>query len=98
MFNNLNNLNAENIVLLNQIALGKSALPLRFTEWLTEELSKRFNANFIIEKNTRADYDGYGIRVINANIKVEEAPIQEDNKSYAEDLARCARQMSPIER
>lgn len=28
----------------------------------------------------------------------EEAPIQEDDKSYAEDLARCARQMSPIER
>ncbi len=28
----------------------------------------------------------------------EEAPIQEDNKSYADDLARCARQMSPIER
>lgn len=28
----------------------------------------------------------------------EETPIQEDNKSYAEDLARCARQMSPIER
>lgn len=27
-----------------------------------------------------------------------EAPIQEDDKSYAEDLARCARQMSPIER
>ena len=26
----------------------------------------------------------------------EEAPIQEDDKSYAEDLARCARQMSPI--
>lgn len=98
MFNNLNNFNAENIVLPNQIALGKSALPLRFTEWLKEELSKRFNANFIIEKNTRADYDGYGIKVINANIKVEEAPIQEDNKSYAEDLARCARQMSPIER
>ena len=98
MFNNLNNFNAENIVLPNQIALGKSALPLRFTEWLKEELSKRFNANFIIEKNTRADYDGYGIRVINANIKVEEAPIQEDNKSYAEDLARCARQISPIER
>lgn len=28
----------------------------------------------------------------------EEAPIQEDDKSYIEDLARCARQMSPIER
>lgn len=28
----------------------------------------------------------------------EEAPIQEDDKSYAKDLARCARQMSPIER
>ena len=98
MFNNLNSFNAENIVLPNQIALGKSALPLRFVEWLKEELSKRFNANFIIEKNTRADYDGYGIRVINANIKVKEAPIQEDDKSYAEDLARCARQMSPIER
>lgn len=28
----------------------------------------------------------------------EESPIQEDDKSYAEDLARCARQMSPIER
>lgn len=98
MFNNLNNFNAENIVLPNQIALGKAALPLRFTEWLKEELSKRFNANFIIEKNTRTDYDGYGIKVINANIKIEEAPIQEDDKSYAEDLARCARQMSPIER
>lgn len=98
MFNNLNSFNAENIVLPNQIALGKSALPLRFVEWLKEELSKRFNANFIIEKNTRADYDGYGIRVINANIKVKEAPIQEDDKSYAKDLARCARQMSPIER
>lgn len=98
MFNNLNSFNAENIVLPNQIALGKSALPLRFVEWLKEELNKRFNANFIIEKNTRADYDGYGIRVINANIKVKESPIQEDNKSYAEDLARCARQMSPIER
>ena len=98
MFNNLNNFNAENIVLPNQIALGKSALPLRFVKWLKEELSKRFNANFIIEKNTRADYDGYGIRVVNANIKVKEAPIQEDDKSYAEDLARCARQMSPIER
>lgn len=28
----------------------------------------------------------------------EEAPIQEDDKSYSGDLARCARQMSPIER
>lgn len=28
----------------------------------------------------------------------EESTIQEDDKSYAEDLARCARQMSPIER
>lgn len=28
----------------------------------------------------------------------EETPIQEDDKSYAEDLAKCARQMSPIER
>lgn len=28
----------------------------------------------------------------------KESPIQEDDKSYAEDLARCARQMSPIER
>ena len=28
----------------------------------------------------------------------EETPIQEDDKSYAKDLARCARQMSPIER
>lgn len=98
MFNNLNSFNAENIVLPNQIALGKAALPLRFAEWLKKELSERFNANFIIEKNTRADYDGYGIRVVNANIKVKEAPIQEDDKSYAEDLARCARQMSPIER
>lgn len=32
------------------------------------------------------------------DIDSKETPIQEDNKSYAEDLARCARQMSPIER
>ena len=30
--------------------------------------------------------------------QLKEAPIQEDDKSYAKDLARCARQMSPIER
>ena len=67
------------------------------------------NGEPLVVYPTRDAYKGSDFSVFNTNIEnresaiyttdsKEEAPVQEDNKSYAEDLARCARQMSPIER
>lgn len=44
-----------------EMALGKSALPLRFAEWLQKELKERFGINTAIIKNKNAGYNGYGI-------------------------------------
>jgi len=43
------------------IATGKSALPLRFAEWLASELTDKLNITGEIRKNTTEGYDGYGI-------------------------------------
>lgn len=51
-------------------------------------------SNVIFSKNWTDHWN----EVKSTKEQLKEAPIQEDNKSYAEDLARCARQMSPIER
>lgn len=51
-------------------------------------------SNVIFSKNWTDHWN----EVKSTKEQLKEAPIQEDDKSYAEDLARCARQMSPIER
>lgn len=51
-------------------------------------------SNVIFSKNWTDHWN----EVNSTKEQLKEAPIQEDDKSYAEDLARCARQMSPIER
>lgn len=51
-------------------------------------------SNVIFSKNWTDHWN----EVKSTKDQLKEAPIQEDDKSYAEDLARCARQMSPIER
>ncbi len=83
---------------------NSKTLAIKETE-LEEYFEKEYNV-FIQGRNL--DYNTKQInkalspvqenRKITPVITTEEAPIQEDNKSYAEDLARCARQMSPIER
>lgn len=73
-------------------------------EWAYYELTDKANKeiNKIIKENKNNDSKETLIQETtekqDTTFIQEEAPIQEDNKSYAEDLARCARQMSPIER
>jgi muramidase (phage lysozyme)/soluble cytochrome b562 len=43
------------------IATGKSALPLRFAEWLNNELSIKLGIQGNIKENTSTGYKGYGI-------------------------------------
>ena len=44
------------------IALGRSALPLRFAEWLQKEINARLGVNYSIVKTETAGYDGYGLK------------------------------------
>ena len=63
MFQRLSKSKNTKIVFPTQMGLGKAALPKRFVEWLQSELSTRFGINSTIEKNQRADYDGYGLKL-----------------------------------
>lgn len=47
----------------SQMALGRAALPLRFAEWLHDELQKRFGVQSTVERSTKAGYEGYGIHI-----------------------------------
>lgn len=59
----LQNSSNTQIVFPTQMALGKAALPLRFTEWLQFELKLRFNIDSEILENTNSNYEGYGLRI-----------------------------------
>ena len=74
MFRRLSESSNKKIVFPTQMGLGKAALPKRFAEWLQSELSTRFGINSTIEKNQRADYDGYGLKLnsISTTSSVEE--------------------------
>ena len=63
MFKRLSESSNKEIKFPSQMALGKAALPLRFTEWLQNELSTRFGIDSTIEKNTKAGYEGYGLKI-----------------------------------
>ena len=64
MFDRLSKSSNKKIVFPTQMGLGKAALPLRFAEWLKNELENRFGIVSKIEKNTRADYDGFGLKLL----------------------------------
>ncbi|MCF0132215.1 MAG: hypothetical protein HUJ71_10785, partial [Pseudobutyrivibrio sp.] len=63
MFKRLEESGLKKIVFPSQMALGKAALPLRFADWLSKELNRRFGITSTIEKNTKAGYDGYGLSI-----------------------------------
>lgn len=65
MFNRLSESSNKEIIFPSQMALGKAALPLRFTKWLQNELSTRFGIDSTIDKNTKAGYEGYGLKIGN---------------------------------
>lgn len=96
MFDRLSKSSNKEIVFPTQMGLGKAALPLRFAEWLKNELENRFGIVSKIEKNTRADYDGFGLKLLSVKQSqnseseiIEEAPIFEEennNMQSAEEL------------
>jgi hypothetical protein len=43
------------------LAVGKSALPLRFATWLQQTLFDKLGVNSSVIKNTSAGYEGYGL-------------------------------------
>ena len=52
----------KEIVMPGSIALGRSALPFRFAEWLQKEINNRLGVNYSIAKTETAGYDGYGLK------------------------------------
>lgn len=106
-------INTHNIKTLNVAGNRGSKLPAnnRIAEIITEALSPVQDSNNV--DKSLVDVEQYdklwksdptkSNKTLRIYLKDHskgyfEAPIQEDDKSYAEDLARCARQMSPIER
>lgn len=63
VFRELEQSKNDKIVFPTQFALGKAALPQRFAQWLRDELEQRFGVQSTVERNTRSDYDGYGLNV-----------------------------------
>lgn len=67
-----------NIVFPSQMALGRAALPLRFAEWLRNELIQRFGLQISEpEQSKKAGYDGYGFRITgvgNAPVNIGNQP------------------------
>ena len=60
----------KEIVMPGSIALGRSALPLRFAEWLQKEINSRLGVNYSIVKTETVGYDGYGLK-FNPEISIE---------------------------
>lgn len=88
MFDRLSKSSNKEIVFPTQMGLGKAALPLRFAEWLKNELENRFGIVSKIEKNTRTDYDGFGLKLLSVKQSqnseseiIEEAPIFEEENN-----------------
>lgn len=77
MFKRLSESSNKEIKFPSQMALGKAALPLRFAKWLQNELSTRFGIDSTIEKNTKAGYEGYGLKI---GTKQSEEKKKESNK------------------
>lgn len=79
----------------SQMGLGKAALPLRFAEWLQEQLLERYNITSNIRENQRAGYDGYGLEITGIEQPQTET---ETVTSFKEDLAKVSQTFTPIER
>lgn len=87
MFNRLKQSGLKNIVFPSQIALGKSALPLRFAEWLQQELFDRFGVSSTIEGNTTPGYEGYGLKI---NSVVDKSSVSDKQDRPAEAMSTAA--------
>ena len=80
----------DTVIFPRQMALGRSALPYRFAEWLLMELNDAFDAGLTIEDNIQktqnSAYEGYGLNLETANFTNS----KEDNGRPVEDAAHPA--------
>jgi hypothetical protein len=71
------------------IATGKSALPLRFAEWLNNELKTKLGIQGTIKENTSTGYKGYGIFNLTQEQPIVEENNQEITKEDTDKLPPC---------
>lgn len=103
MFNRLSKSKNTKIVFPTQMGLGKAALPKRFAEWLQIQLSERFGISSTIEKNQRADYDGYGLKLNSTSSRptetIKEETVQTmSTQEYLDKLNKVATTFTTIEK
>ena len=72
------------VVIPNQFALGKAALPLRFAKWLQNKLLQELGVITEIKENITSGYEGYGLQVISISIETIASPISNREESYIE--------------
>lgn len=80
MFEELENSDYTKMVFPFEIALGKAALPKRFTEWLQKEFQSRYGIVTAIEENKTTGYKGYGLRV--KEVQKPLTPASETQEEY----------------
>ena len=86
MFNKLAQSENNIVIFPSQMALGKAALPLRFAEWLRDQLLDRFGVVSEISENKRNDYEGYGLQI--KEVAPKESNLRQDRNydwKYEED-------------
>lgn len=103
MFDRLSKSKNTKVIFPTQMGLGKAALPRRFAEWLQNQLSERFGISSTIEKNQRADYDGYGLKLNSAPFIQEEETEEEtiqtmSTQEYLDKLNKVATTFTTIEK
>lgn len=81
MFKRLEESGLKKIMWPSQMGLGKAALPQRFAEWLQGELGSRFGIVSEIQKNPRADYEGYGLQLTSINTSQPQQTPQSNTSS-----------------
>lgn len=55
------------LIVPKQMATRRSALPLRFAQWLQEKIQNELGVRYEVIKNTQEGYDGYGLVLSESN-------------------------------
>ena len=55
------------LIVPKQMATRRSALPLRFAQWLQEKIQNELGLRYEVIKNTQEGYDGYGLVLSESN-------------------------------
>lgn len=94
MLESLSGSSNKKIIFPSQMGLGKAALPMRFVEWLQNQLIERFGIYSTVKKNTRANYDGYGL-VLDSIIDKSMTP-EEKAKAEKEEQEKIQSRLNDV--